>query len=90
MATINSKKVKKVKKSLPCTIDPILWESWMKMRRFKDTQKIAERFTISRPTVDNAFNFGHVLMQELVGYINTFYQERIEEERKQGEAFLEK
>lgn len=85
-----SKKKKKEKKILERTINEDLFKSWQIKRRFKDPALIAERFNVSRPTVDNALNFGHVKgVPEVVGYINTFFDERDDLESEKGKKYIE-
>lgn len=81
--------VKKKKDPLPCTIDPGLFEAWKKLKRFRDSEYIGEEFGWSRPTVDNALNYGHVKSTELVGHINTYFSRRLKSEKATGEALME-
>lgn len=81
--------IKKKKEPLPCTVDPSLFAAWRRLKRHRDAEYIAERFGWSRPTVDNALNHGHVKSTEIVGHINTYFQERLVSEKATGEALME-
>lgn len=85
MATTKKKKASKAKVQPELNIDPALFEAWQKFTRMGDALAIANRFGWSRPTIDNALNFGHVRNNEIVGQITTYFTERVKDEREKAE-----
>lgn len=85
MATIKKEKVSKAKKQFDLNIDPQLFQAWKTYTRMGDSVRIANKYKRSRPTIDNALNFGHVQNTELVGQITTFFTDRLKDERNQAE-----
>jgi hypothetical protein len=73
---------KENKKNWPCTIAPELWDAWKAKRRRGDPVPFAEKLGVSRPVIENALNYGYVVMPGLADQITALFEDRIKQERE--------
>lgn len=83
-------KQNKKSKNLSCTIDPDLFQAWTNFRRIGDSMEIkkASKKGFSRPTIDNALNYGYVLQPGLSEEITDFFTERLNREKERGNDII--
>lgn len=65
----------------PRTISQVLFDTWQRLKRKGDPGAMAERFHLSRVPFDNALNWGYCPKGDTVDYVNTFYRERLQNEK---------
>lgn len=63
------------------TIAEELHETWLRLKRKKDPEAIAEALGVSRPVIDRALLYGYVSIPELTGKITQFFEDRLNKER---------
>lgn len=78
----------RVTKDYQCTIAPDLFEAWKKLRRKGDPEAIAKLLGKSRPIIDRALKYGHVVDANVVSGITKYYNDRLAAETKDGKALL--
>lgn len=82
----NSEKRGKAKKQYPCTISQELLEAWNAKRRRGDTMPMAEKLGVSRPVIENALNYGYVVMEGLAEWITQYFADRVEREKQAAQS----
>jgi hypothetical protein len=74
----------------PMTISIQLYDAWQLMRRYGDPGKICKEYSISRPIVDRALNYGNVKEDRVEKKITEFFNERFDRENNKGNKLLKK
>lgn len=77
------------KKKPALNISSELFDAWQTLRRTNDAEAIANKYGWSRPTIDNALNYGHVNKQEIIEQISEFFVNRKEKERATAASLTE-
>jgi nitrogen regulatory protein PII-like uncharacterized protein len=72
------------------TISEELHNAWTRLRRKKDPETIAEALGVSRPVIDKALLYGHVLMEGLAPKITKFFEDRLDQEKADAERLNQK
>jgi hypothetical protein len=80
---------RKSKKQYARTISQELHDAWIKLRRKGDPEKMAEELQYSRPVIDRALIYGHITMPELKDKINSFFKNRLMQERGEASELME-
>ena len=65
-----------------------LFDAWQLCRKSSDSSVMMQEFGISRPTINNALNLGHVIMPGLVEKITDFFERRSVAEKEQATKLL--
>lgn len=78
----------KDKKVWPRTIAPELHAAWLKLKRKKDPEVIAEALGYSRPVIDRALLYGYISIPELTEKINKFFIDRLNKEKQQAQGLM--
>lgn len=72
----------KPKRAKECTIEPALFKTITLLRRHDDAALLTEQTGFSRPTIDNALNYGHIRDVTLDRAVIEFYTKRSTEQKQ--------
>lgn len=73
----------------PRTIALENYDAWQILRRRGDGSKLVKHVGHCRPIIDRALNYGHVKEDVVRRRINSFFRNRQEKEKKEGEELLQ-
>ena len=79
MTTKAKPQAKPKAKAKECTIQPALFKTIQLLRRPDDAATLTEQTGFSRPTIDNALNYGHIRDVTLDRAVIEFYKKRAAE-----------
>lgn len=78
----------KPKRAKECTIEPALFKTITLLRRHDDAALLTEQTGFSRPTIDNALNYGHIRDVTLDRAVIEFYKKRSTEQKEAAKEII--